>query len=466
MTEKLLISQQRSWVLRLIRWRWTHFFLICGLTNACLWGALFTYLKFAKPSYTSQWALVLPGASLGVNFNLPEIGQASSSDGSGMGSASYDPRANYEYLFTSEPVLKAASAIAKVSLKEYGKPRIKLLDNTTLMQIELVGKSPKEAHQKSWALYKSITQQLDSLRSHELKQRVAPTQSILESAQKKLKLANERLADYKLQSGLTFPDKINNLSTNLEQLRRQRAETIALEQQARRKGEKLSSDLGVTSQQAAEAFLLKSDQIFQQNLKDNSEATTALQVLLSKFGPNHPKVLKELKRQESAQAALSQRAQFLLEKPADPELLVHLSLNTETSGRDPLFQNLVTSQSELKGLAAQVLALNEQIKIQEKKLEKLAQSQPRLDNLKRDEQIAEAVFASTLAKLDLGRGDVFSAYPRIQIAVEPTIPTQPSAPQKSIIVAGTATSSLFLTLGLILLWMRKPWIKDFAKFVS
>jgi uncharacterized protein involved in exopolysaccharide biosynthesis len=459
-------SPPKSGIFKLITNRWTRYIVLTGVANAVLWGAALSYLKVTKPTYTSQWALILPGGSFGVNVNLPDIGQANTSNGSGTGNSTFDPRANYEYIFTSDTVMVAAAAIAKVPPEAFGKPRIKLLDNTTLMEFAVTGKSPVEAQKKSYALFQAITIQINALRTREISQRQGPTQKILLSAQKKLQDAQLKLSTYKVSSGLSFPEQLNNLSVNIEQLRRLRAETIAQEQQATKRVHKLGSDLKLPSQQAAEAFLIQSDRVLQENLKNYSEATAALEVLMAKFGPNHPQVLKETKRQAAAGQALLLRGQLLLGRTVDQATLMQLGLTSNGAGRDPLLQNLVTLQAEQRGLQGQVKALDQQIKPLEERLETLAGRQSTLDNLKRDSQIAEAIFASTIAKLDLGQGDIFSAYPLVQIAVEPSLAKEPTAPKKTIILAGAALGSVFVTLGLTLLWIRKPWGKKLSQLIS
>jgi uncharacterized protein involved in exopolysaccharide biosynthesis len=450
----------------LLKGRWLRYLILSALGNAFIWGSSIQYLKVTKPTYTSEWGLILSSGSLGVSVNLPGIGQASSSSGSALGSSTYDPRANLEYIFTSDRVLKAAAAIAKIPVEKFGKPRIKLLNNTTIMQFELTGKSPEEARDKSLALYQAIVNHINILRNGEISQRGKPSQEILLSAQRKLEDAQKRLSDYKIRSGLSFPDQVGNLSTNIEQLRRLRAETHAQEELTDKRMQQLSKDLGLSPTEAATAFLLHVDQIFQQNLKDYSEATTSLQVLMTKFGVNHPQVVKESKRQEAAWDALLQRSEYLSGQPQTAATLNRLALAVNGSARDTLFQSLVSYQSDQQGLKAQVQGLDSAIAQLEKRLDNLSQKQSILENLKRDQQIAEAVFASTLTKLDLGQGDVFSTYPLIQMAMEPSLADEPTAPKKNLIRAGAAAGSLFSTLGLGLMWIRKPWIDKLSKWLS
>jgi uncharacterized protein involved in exopolysaccharide biosynthesis len=465
MTQRLSIVQVGR-VSKLLKNRWLRYIVLSALGNTFIWGSSLQYLKVTKPTYTSEWGLILSSGSLGVNVNLPEIGQASSSSGSALGSSTYDPRANYEYIFTSEAVLKNAAAIAKIPPDKFGKPRIKLLNNTTIMQFEVTGKSPKEAQNKSLALYQAIIHKVNTLRAGEIKQRGQPSQQILLSAQNKLEQAQKRLSDYKMRSGLNFPEQVGNLSTNIEQLRRLRAETKAQEQLNNQRMQQLAKDLNLTPAEAAIAFLLHVDQIFQQNLKDYSEATTSLEVLMTKYGVNHPQVVKEAKRQQAAWDGLLERSEYLAGKPLTPDTLSRLALAANGSGRETLFQNLLSYQSDLEGLTAQIKALDTAIAQLEKRLDNLSQKQSTLENLKRDQQIAEALFASTLTKLDLGQGDVFSTYPLIQIAKDPSLPEEPTAPKKNFILAGAAAGSVFSTLGLTLLWIRKPWLKKLSKFIS
>jgi uncharacterized protein involved in exopolysaccharide biosynthesis len=78
-----------------------------------------------------------------------------------------------------------------------------------------------------------------------------------------------------------------------------------------------------------------------------------------------------------------------------------------------------------------------------------------LDALKRDLQIAEAVFSSTLARLDIGRSNASGSYPLLQLLAEPSLPEAPSSPPPQLVLLGATLGSLFLTMGLVLLWRRQ-----------
>jgi uncharacterized protein involved in exopolysaccharide biosynthesis len=437
-------------------WRYARYAAIGLVTNVALWGMTFTYLKTAKPVYTSNWAIILPGAGSGVSVNLPEIGQASSSSSSPFGGSSMDPRANYQFLVTNESVLEEAADKLKIPAKQLGKPKVKLVDNTSIMEFEVTGPTAKDAQLRSLAIYEALQSKLSQLRIEEVTKREDGSQGTLKSSQEKLKAAQKKLSEYKASSGLSSGDQVKDLSNNIEQLRKQKAEGYAQVQQTTSRLAQLSSDLDMTVPEAANAFLLQADQLFQQNLKDFNESSAMLVVLQAKWGDNHPLVVKETSRQEAALTAMLDRASSLLGRSVDRSILQHLSIKSESgSSRESLFRDLVAVQSEQKGVSAQNEALGNQIEELEARLKILVQKQSKLENLQREVQIAEAVFASTLAKLDLGKSDIFISYPITQLIAEPTLADEKTSPKPSIVFVGAGLASIFITTGLVMLWWRK-----------
>jgi uncharacterized protein involved in exopolysaccharide biosynthesis len=52
------------------------------------------------------------------------------------------------------------------------------------------------------------------------------------------------------------------------------------------------------------------------------------------------------------------------------------------------------------------------------------------------------------------------------MALEPTLAKEPTSPKKNFILAGAVVGSIFSTLGLGLMWIRKPWIDKLSKWIS
>lgn len=435
-----------------------HFYLLLGLlTNAAIWGSTFLYLKAKKPVYSSTWSVSLPGSASDVNVSLPNLGQASYQNTSPYSISTQDPRESYQFIAKSEPVIKAAAEQLKTSLEEFGSPRIKIINNTPIMQFEVRGSSPEEAQQKSFALYKALQSRLNELRVQELAQRNINVETALSAAKNKLTVTQRAVSEYQVRTGLSSSEQITQLSNNIEQLRKQRAEVLAQQKEIAARLEQLSANLSLSAQQAADAFVLQSDQIFQQNLKDYSEANATLVILRSKFLPEHPSVIAQKAKQDAAKTALINRSQSLLGRSLSPDILKALNLSTTNAGsaREKLFQDLVTVQAEQKGLQAQAQEINQQITKLEDRLKLLAQNGSTLDALRREMQVAEAVFSSTVAKTDIGKSNGFGSYPLIQMITEPSLADAPSSPKKKLILLGAASASFFTTSGLVTLGLRK-----------
>ncbi|HEY9844932.1 MAG TPA: hypothetical protein V6D03_01925, partial [Candidatus Caenarcaniphilales bacterium] len=382
------------------------------LANALIWGSAFLYLKMAPPIYTSKWAVTLPGAAPGINVNLPDVGEASSTNSNPpTSSETSDPRANYKFIVSSQPVLTAAADSINMTLEEFehpGQPRVKLIDNTTIMEFEVKGSTPVETQQKSLALYQAFIRQLNLLRAEDVAQRNEAAQSTLRSAKSRLAAAQKRLSNYKARSGLSSSEQLRDLSVNIEDLRKQQAEALAQEQQAGSRLKRLASNLSLSPQQASDAFALQADDLFKQHSKDYSDTSAELVKLQAKFQANHPAVVEKKAEQQSAQRALLARSRSLMGKSVNHSTLGRLNLSPSSPGaaRESLFQQLVVVQADQGGLKAQAEALNQQINQLESRLKSLTQKESTLESLRRDAQLTEAVFTSTIAKLDLSKSDI------------------------------------------------------------
>lgn len=435
-------------------------YLVAGLLiNTVIWGAALAYLQIKKPSYTSEITISLPGTDSSTSINLPGIGQANSSSQSPyFNTSAKDPRENYKFILQSDGVLKAAAERINLTTGIFGKPKIKVVDSTTIMRVELQGVTPEEAKSKSLSLYEAFEEKLSQLREQEIRQQDTILQASLASAQTKLKEAQKKLSDYKARSGLSSNEQITDLSVNIENLRRQRSEIIAQQEQANGRLVELGNNLNLSARQVGDAFTLQTDPIFQKSLQDYSESNATYVSLNAKFLPNHPAVIEEKAKLDAARSALVSRATSLLGRPVSPTTISQLNISntgSSDSARTTLSQELVTAQAARQGFQAQAQALDRQITLLENRLKLLAQQGSTLEAYKRDLQIAEVVFSSTLTRLDLSKSNVFASYPQIQILSEATLPVNPSSPKKPYVLLGAALGSFFCTNAVILLWQRQ-----------
>lgn len=427
------------------------------VANGALWGSTINFLKTTVPVYTSDFVVHVAGQGLGVNLNLPDIGQAATSSSSPF-SSSADPRENYKLLALGHTVLDNAAAAMSLTPEEFGQPTIDLIPNTTTLGFETEGDSPEIARRKGEILFQTLERRLNTLRLAEHMERDQAISEAVTEAQKKLTIAQKQLSNYKARSGLTSSEQITNLIDTIETLRKQQAEKVALSRQVGDRLRTLSTSVELLPKQAASALLLQTDQQFQKSLAEYTTTTTALNALLKDRGPNYPDVVDLRNKQQAALNTVLTRGKALLGQTVTLTDIERLNLdNTNSSGvkRGELFQQLITEQADYQGLLAEIKSLSQQIKALEQRLKVLVQKESVLDNYLRELQIAEAVFTSTLAKVDLGKSDPFGSYPLVQLVEPPSLPTEPSAPRKKLVIMGAGLGSIFITAGLTLLWWRK-----------
>lgn len=428
-------------------------------TSAAVWAVALVYLKKVQAKYVSGWTITIPGGSAAnTSLNLPNIGEASSQNSSAYAVSAFDPRENYKAIVTSDEVLKTAAQSVNIPLEKFGSPRVKIVDNTTLMNFEIQGYTPEEAREKSVALHNALELRLNNLRKEEIAQQNERLEAGIEDLRKKLKISQNRLSQFKLVSGLNSNEQITKLVTNIEDLRKQRAELVAQEQQQNANQAQISKNLSLSSEQASDAFVLQADPLFQKYQKSYNEAQTKLISLSSKFLPSHPTVITQKTELESAEVALVRRGEALLGRPFNIASINKVNFgNSEESGgatRTQLSEKLVTVQAQQQGIQAQVKELDQQILLLENRLKVLTQRASTLEELKRDVQISETVFSSTIAKLDLTKSTVSTSYPPIQVLSQPSLPDEPIKPKPKLILLGAAVGSLLISSGILMLWRR------------
>lgn len=463
MTEFSTLNQPAS----SIEWRRWLRYLVVGLgVNSLIWLVAATYLK-KPPVYSTQWTIAVTSPTANATVNLPGLGGASSQEKSALDSKSSDPKEVYKLIAKSDPVIMAAAAKLNMKAGEFGSPRVEVVDNTNLMTFENTAATPEDARNKALAFHEALQSRLNELRTQEAVRQEQGIQAVLGNAQKKLQIAQQRLSDYKIRSGLVSGNQLVQLSNNIEDLRKQRALLLGSQQEAYARLQQLSGSLQVSPQQASEVFVLRADTVFQGYLEDYSKAATALVSLTSKLGPNHPAVVREQSRLAAAQSALVERSRSLTGRAFDMATLNRMSMGGGGGGntsREELMRTMVTSNVDQQGLAANTRALNQEIAQLEARLQSMSEREATLSALMRDLQVAETIFSSSLARLELIKGaSVFGSYPPVELLSDPALPDSPSAPNTKTITLGATLASVLITSGLVVLFLRKRLLKPRRK---
>jgi DNA-binding NarL/FixJ family response regulator/uncharacterized protein involved in exopolysaccharide biosynthesis len=435
----------------------TKYLAIGAILNALVWLLAVVYLRLAPPTYTSKWGVKTIEADPGVELILPDGGKASSVPKSWEPPSNRDLRNDYVYIFSSPEVLKEAAAFLKISEDDYDEPRVTVDEENGIIAFEIDGQTPEEAQQKAIAFNQIVDRKIAKLREKELGRQEVNNQNTLEKARAKLTVAQQRLSEYQAKSGIDSDRQVENLTENIENLRRQQSELLAKQKGIGSRYERLDLDVkDLSSPQASDSYKLLADSVYKKQLEQYAIAKSSLTTLLNRFTPEHPIVQEKQKELTRTAAALETQASSVLGRSVNIDTLAKiapLAFDPQTAlVREDLQKELITNRAEWQKLQAQNAELAQQIAQLETRLRNMSQEKLQIDNLKRDVQVAEAVFASTLAKLDLNQENIYSVYPPLQLVNEPDIPEKPSNPNPTSVVLGGLAGSFLVTTGLALLW--------------
>ncbi|MCK5666437.1 MAG: hypothetical protein KAI17_23260 [Thiotrichaceae bacterium] len=461
MSDETKIEQLTLWR-RVLLWtpgdqgRGLRYSLVFTLMLILIWTPSLTYLKFAKPVYTSKWSLILPGTGVNTSVNLENIGQATTSSRSAYGSNSISPKVNYKSIAASQVVLEQAAETMAMDVKSFGKPRIKLVDQTSLIFFEVKGGSAEQAQQKSYALYDALETTLTQLRNDEIQRREQSVKAMLTGGREKLKQTQDSLLAYQAESEMVAVAQFNQLSTALGEKKLQLVGLKVEQSGLQGEHERMVNILRLNAEQAAAALMLQTDLVFQENSLHYAQADAMLARQILKMGVNHPEVVKTRDTWLAAKHKLENRVQKLVGK-RDTKTLLRLMLSPDKT-RGALLERLIMLDAESQGLKKIIVQLDKQIISMRERLNNDTKSAATLDDLKRDHQIAEAVFSSALARIDTGKSDVYASYPLIQMLTSPSLPKKPTTPNPLYVFMGAGAATSISLFGILILWTRKPWL--------
>ena len=422
---------------------------------AMLWGPVIAYVTFSPKSYTSSLSLILPGSGANASVNLDAIGQASSSASSAYSSSSLSPTVTYKELIGGDRV-RGAAELRGTEFAEAPEPRVKLIDQTGLIRIEVKGGSPEAA--KAWgeATLEAFLAQLDELRRDEVAARERGAQQAIEEYRRSVAGTRARISELKAETGLVSSEQYAALVAEADAVdRRARDAAAALEEsQAVLSG--LQAALGASPAEAAAVMRLHADPEFQMLAAETAERAADLAVARGAFGPNHP--MRVAARDAHAGAQTRMHARATEASGLDLATLERLASFAPVGARAELMARLVAASADHAGLSAEHDVLARRAATLRAQVMELVPAASELEDLGRDYKVAEAVFASALARTDTSKADVYASYPLVQVLAPPSLPDAPSSPRIKLAVAGGAAATLLLLVALGMAWTRRPLI--------
>ena len=423
-----------------------------AVTVAAIAVAMIGYMLLTPVSYVSRWTLILPGASSNVSLSLESIGQASSTPNQPFNSASLSPKVVYKEIAESDPVRASAALASGLSFDRFGKPRIKLIDETALMVFEIQADEPELARRKANALITAFNSQLDQLRSDELDKRSQAVKVNLATYQDQVRGARERIAEVQMASGLLTTNQFNETLTTLTNLKRRVAEIGADLEKLDREQAILAGRLAIDPRNAGVALKFAADPALVKVIADFSESNAQYLAESQRLGPAHPALINIERRRNAVMTEISDlAARAGIASAAEIQKLL---LFSNGSHQAELFQALLRNEAVIGGRRSEFAAMTAERDRVETEVAKLSGAVAQLEQLKKDLLVAEAVFSSAMARLDTSKSDIYGSYPIVQVLTVPNLPEARAAPRPFFAALGGGLGSLLALIAWSLAWLQ------------
>lgn len=410
-----------------------------------------------EPVFSSNMALVLPGSGSSSSFQIDEVGQAKTQTKSPFSGGGFNPRVNYKEILKSREVIEKASNEVFMNSKEFGLPKVKLTEQTSIIEVDLLAGNGQLAKEKAWALYNALQFQLDTLRADEALRRDESITRVLDQYRSRLSKTRQALIEFQQRALLVGQEQVTQLMRTLSETKSRILFSKAEMKQKEDFVKQLSFDLGVSPSLAGKAFALQTDTQFRGHLKELDASAKEYSEFRSMWGQKHPKVKASEKRLAYARKVTFKRSASVLGDVVAQSL--H-SVNLDASpDRSRLFGSLMDHYAQLQGKGAEVKELEMAENRLDDRLRIFARESKELERLQREYDLAEAVFTSAAARLETGKSDVFASYPVVQLLTAPNEPIQQKSPSFKMGILGLIAGFMFITTGLLVLWQRAYLVK-------
>lgn len=424
------------------------------------------YLSIAPTRYTSEWSVILPGAGVNAKVALDSIGQTQTSATSPFSNKGLSPKVNYKEIASSREVLRDAANKINMSASDFGRPKIKLIDQTSIIEFGITSSSARQAQRQSIALFQALRDKLDKLRTEEISRRQIASRQSLGELEENLKTARSKLLALQVESGLSSIAQFEQLVASIEELRGDEAKARTTFAERKSQVATISQELGVAPERAVKVLSLVTDQEFRQLWQAYTAASVTHAENATRFGPSHPRVTDPRAKMLSIERALNG---LLVTRDIAIEDVKQLRLfGTANEKFVELLTALAMKYAEQHGQSAMISEITRQLTVLEGRRKKLGVVAAQLDDLDRDHKIANAVFSSAVARIDAASSDIYASYPLLQVLEAPSLPDHPSSPKFLFAllacVAGTFISFVGWGFAWVRQWFTGPRLQ--SQFVS
>lgn len=420
-----------------------------------IWAPISGYLKTAPLSFKSHTSLILPGSGASASMNLNGIGQASSYANSAFASNAVSPTETYKRLLAADRILEAAASSLDLDRRSFGKPRVNLVDQTGLIHVEMAGGSPEDARRRGEALLTAFFTELDALRADEQDTREGSGLAAIADYRRSVAATRTEIEALQRDSGLWSADDYDALADSTRELE-SRVQDLAAELSDAAEGvAALEATLGIPAAAAAATLKLYADAEFVSLTEELGLQAATLAEARSRFGEAHPKVRQARQSHEAGITAARARAAAVTGLAMGALSTLDLAPD---GARAELLAQLVRLDAARAGTKRQYETRQARYEAEAVELRRLAPKAARLEDLQRDFSVAEAVFASAIARSQSTKSDVYASYPLVQVLENPSLPENPSSPNRKLAIAAGAAATFMLIISLILGWVRSALI--------
>jgi len=433
--------------------RYALFFLLAG---SALWAPIIAYVRMTPETFISDVSLILPGSGAQASVNLTDLGQASSSASSAFSSSRISPTQTYKRLLAANRTVERAAKALGVAREDLGSPRIKLVDETSLIHFSMSGPSPLDAQARAAAILTVFAEELDALRQDELDHRASAAQDVIIDYEQAVHDLREEIALVQQKSGLLSFDHFEEIVAERDRLMARAQKARSEKAAADASMGALASQLGTDSETAAINLRILADPEVQVLAQTLAEQTSELAEARGRFGARHPVVSSAMHTVAGTQFQLAARSHDLA---GNQVTLAATELDfAPGAARTALLSELVTLTTLCESKAATLNSIEHQLNELDLRIAQLAPQAARLDDLSRDYQVAEAVFASALARTDTSKSEVYASYPLVQVLADASLPASASSPRPKIAIAAGIAATVMVLMALALAWLRQPLI--------
>lgn len=399
------------------------------------------YVMLETPKYKTSWVVLLPGTERASTINLDNLGEARSNGKNAYGSVSISPKNTYKEIALSDAVIERAAAEYEIQAYAFSKPRIKLVDQTPAMAFALKGSSVGELRFRAELYNRVFHEVLDELRNNEIERHYEGVEGNLSEARKRLSTAREAIIEYQTSSGIISDNQFQTWLDDAEGLRSDQSNVeVTLAAQQTNIQAKLEQ-LDISAEQARAFLLLQANPTNRSALTLLSDKLAEHASLSKIYGANNP-IRKQLDNEILGIRTSLARNLVAIPNLRDiqrPQLYGLLSAEMGDT-----LKQINTQLADLKATKAQIAAISEQRNQYAQRIKNHTREAAKLADLKRDHQIAEAIFSSALTKLDSNRLDIYATYPLTQLLTKPGGTIKRDRLQAKLMVV-----ALFLIYGLV-----------------